>query len=227
MVRDPYPSSLKVIDCSATKGARENFEKERIPGAKFLDLSDKFIDHDGKYPSTYPTESVIRKRLGQLGIHEGDELVFYVQDATIRSAARACFIFKSVGFDKAAVLNGGLTQWKANGYPVEDTEAPAELDEEFNENLQDASEHLVTFADVKVLESNTDDNLIIDVRSKKQYDGEEEPSLKGCKPGHIPNAINLHSAQIFKDNGSFKSIEDMKEVFEKAGVDKSKQIVSY
>lgn len=227
-MRDPYPSNLRILDCTTnTKEAEETFNKERIPGARFLDLNNKFIDPEGKYPTTYPPEKIVRKRLGELGIKKGDEIILYVNDKNTRFATRAQFIFKSYGFEKAAVLNGGLALWKKNGYPVETTPPPEEYKDEYTDELADPAHHVATYGDIKAIENQTEEHLIIDARSKEEYHGEKEPSVEGVKAGHIPNAINLPASGLIKDDGTFKAIDEIKDILEKNSVDKNKNIVCH
>mmetsp|Transcript_7686 Transcript_7686/g.8767 ORF Transcript_7686/g.8767 Transcript_7686/m.8767 type:complete len:299 (+) Transcript_7686:23-919(+) len=226
-VKDSLPKSVKVFDCSASKGAADKYKEERIPGALFLDLNQKFVDPEGKYPTTYPTEAVVRTRLGQLGVKKDDEVICYVQDSATRFSARALFILKSFGFVKVAILRGGLEAWRTKGYPIETTEPKEETKGEFEGDLTDANEHLAKYDDVKAIEEETEENMVIDTRSKEEHEGKTKPAFADAKAGKIPNSINIPSTSLLQEDGSFKSADELKEIFDKSGIDKNKKLVCH
>lgn len=225
--KDPFPSNIKILDCSAGGGKDQKFKEERIPGAQFLDLNQKFIDPDGKYPSAYPTDAVIKHRLGELGVSKEHDIVCYVQDTATRFSTRALFIFKSFGFKRVAILAGGFEHWKSKNFPVDTSEPAEEEKTEFEGELEDANSHLVTYEDVKAMEEDTENNLIIDARPANEHNGEVDPQYKDAKRGKIPNSINIPSTDILKEDGSFKDVEELKEIFDKSGVDKKRKLVCH
>ena len=227
-VKDPLPENIKILDWTALKDSFEKFKEVRIPGSTFLDLNNKLIDPDGKYPSTYPTENIVRKRLGQLGVKIDHEIILYSQTDAIRFATRAWYILKSYGYSKVFVLSGGLPAWTASNYPTECGDTAAEIDSENTDILQDSSPFLIDYNTVKEIEGNTDEYIIIiDARSQAQYEGTTKPDLEGCKPGHIPNAVNIPATTLLEKNGNLKTPEELQEIFNKAMVNKSKTVISH
>lgn len=224
-IKDPLPREVRVIDCTA--GAYDKFTGERIPGARFLELKDKFTDPDGKYPNTFPSEDVVRIRAGEFDIDTKSKIFLYVTNSSTNNATRALFIFKAYGFIDTKILTGGFAQWKAAGYPVETADPPPDYRGMYGGEMQDPKEHLVTYEDVKEIEEDTKNNIIIDARSKDQYEGKSQPSLEGCKPGHIPNAINIPFSTLLEQDGTLKPVEELKEIFDSHKIDDSKQIVCY
>ena len=195
-VKDPFPENVRILDWTSLKDSKEKFKTGRIPGARFLDLNNKFIDPDGKYPTTFPPENIVRKRLGQLGVKRENEIILYSQTEAIRFATRAWYIFKSYGFTKVAVLNGGLLSWNSNNFPIESGEEPNEIETENDDLLEDCTSHLIDYLTVKEIEEKTDENTIIDARSQGQYEGREKPEMEGIPSGHIPNAVNIPSTTV-------------------------------
>lgn len=227
VIREHLPENLKILDCTTGPGSSEAYKVSRLPGALFLDLNEKFIDPSGEYPTTFPTEEIVKKRLGELGISKNDQIVCYVTNDATRFATRWVYILKCYGFTQVAVLNGGMKKWNDNNYPIETTDPKEEVKKEFDEELEDASQYIVHYGDVKVLEKNTEDNIIIDARSKDEHEGKTAPPFKNAKAGKIPNSINIPSTDLLTRDGSFKSVDEIKEIFNKAGIDKHKKIVCH
>lgn len=89
-----------------------------IPGAVFADLIEEFSDPDGRYPFTRPTAERFAAAAGALGIGEHTTVVVY--DTVLGQwAARFWWLLRAFGHDAAAVLDGGLTAWRADDRPVE------------------------------------------------------------------------------------------------------------
>jgi len=89
-----------------------------VPGAVFADLIEDFSDPDGRYPFTRPDAARFAAAAGALGIGPDTTVVVY-DTAVGQWAARFWWLLRAFGHDAAAVLDGGLTAWTAEGRPVE------------------------------------------------------------------------------------------------------------
>ena len=90
----------------------------RIPGAVFADLLETFSDPTGRFPFTRPQPEAFEAAVAALGI--GAETTVVVADAAVGQwAARLWYLFRSFGHDRVAVLDGGVTAWRAEGRPLE------------------------------------------------------------------------------------------------------------
>lgn len=89
-----------------------------VPGAVFADLIEDFSDPDGRYPFTRPDAARFTAAAGALGIGPDTTVVVY-DTAVGQWAARFWWLLRAFGHDAAAVLDGGLTAWTAEGRPVE------------------------------------------------------------------------------------------------------------
>lgn len=85
-----------------------------IPGAIFADVIDELSDPDGAYPFTRPTTERFAAAIGALGIDNRTTVVVY-DTAVGQWAARVWWLFRAFGYDDVAVLDGGLTSWRAEG----------------------------------------------------------------------------------------------------------------
>ena len=83
-----------------------------VPGSVFADLIDEFSDSTGPYPFTRPDAAQFSSAAASLGIGNGSTVVVY--DAAVGQwAARLWWLFRAFGYDDVAVLDGGLTKWRA------------------------------------------------------------------------------------------------------------------
>ena len=115
---------LVVLDCSVvidfgpagttTSSGRGPFDDGHIPGAAFADLIDDLSDTDQPIGFAVPAPEAFCAAMGRLGVGDGSRVVL---DDTSGSmwAARVWWMLRWVGFDAAAVLDGGLVAWTAAG----------------------------------------------------------------------------------------------------------------
>lgn len=89
-----------------------------IPGAVFADLLEEFSDPAGRHPFTRPDHERFAAAAGDLGIGAGTTVVVY-DTALGQWASRLWWLLRSFGHDAAAVLDGGLTAWRALGAPLD------------------------------------------------------------------------------------------------------------
>lgn len=83
-----------------------------VPGALFADVIEELSDPDGTYPFTRPSAERFAASVGALGIDNETSVVVY--DSTVGQwAARVWWLFRAFGYDRVAVLDGGLTKWQA------------------------------------------------------------------------------------------------------------------
>ena len=203
--------NLIIVDASNGKESKKRYEKEHILDAIHVDLETQLSSikkdptNGGRHP--LPKEEVFAITLSSLGIHPYHDVVIYDDNNGGVAAARFWWMLKSYGHKNVQVLNGGLTSAKSAGITmssevrkIEKTEYPIS-----NWNLP-----LIEMNDVEKASLDSK-SLIIDVRSPERYAGINEPI--DLKAGHIPSAINIPFAENMGEDGKFKSIEEIKEMY--------------
>ena len=118
---------LRLFDCTTylrprtdgqpgyiSESGRANYDKGHLPGAAFLDLAGELSDTASKLRYTLPSLDQLTKAFAAKGIGHGTFVVLY-SHATPTWATRIWWMLRSIGFDDAAVLDGGLDKWKADG----------------------------------------------------------------------------------------------------------------
>lgn len=205
---------LIILDASQQgniSGLEAEHEGIQIKGARFFDLKGKFTDTNARFPNTLPSAQDFEREAQKLGINASSKLVVY-DKLGIYSSPRVWWMFRAMGHEQVAVLNGGLPEWIAQGY---ETEAIQEKEYElgnFKAKLQ--ADQVKDFQFVK---SNTEkqDYLVIDARSAGRFAGTAPEPRKGLRSGSIPNSINIPFQEVLVD-GKLKAPEELKTLFEEA-----------
>lgn len=214
-LKDP---DLRVLDGtwflpSEERDAREEYEAAHIPGARFFDI-DEISDHRSDLPHMAPPVEKFMSRLRDMGVGDGHQVVVY-DGHGLFSAARVWWLFRLMGQDNIAVLDGGFPKWLAEDRPVEDL-PPVVRDRHMTVRRQN---HLVKDVTQVSAASKLGDHEILDARSPGRFRGDEPEPREGLRSGHIPGARNIHYRELLNDDGTMKSPDDLRAVFERAGVE--------
>jgi thiosulfate/3-mercaptopyruvate sulfurtransferase len=218
-------SDLRVVDASyhlaeAGRGAAAEYEAGHIPGAVFMNLAE-LVDPAAPIDNTLPSAEKFASRMQALGLGDGSRIVLY-DDSAIKTSARAWYMLKLFGATHVAVLDGGLAKWKAEDRALATG----------RETLR--PRHFTTWSNPRRLRSKADvlANLtdgaeqLVDARGAPRFTGAEAETRPGVAAGHIPGARNVPYKALFDPDGTFKNRPALKAVFEEAGVDLSRPIVT-
>lgn len=221
-LKDP---DLRVLDGSwylpdQQRDARAEYEAAHIPGARFFDI-DEISDQRSELPHMAPPAEKFMSRCRAMGVGDGHQVVIY-DGAGLQSAARVWWLFRLMGQGNVAVLDGGLPKWQAEGRKVEDME-PVVRDRHMTVRVQNALVRDVTQVSAA---SKVGDREIVDARAPARFRGEAEEPRKGLRSGHIPGSRNVFYRDLLNDDGTMKSSEETRAVFETAGVDLSKPVIT-
>ncbi|MFC7044106.1 sulfurtransferase [Halobacteriaceae archaeon GCM10025711] len=166
--------------------------------------------------------------LGEHGITEDSTVVFY-GDGWIPNwfALFAYWEFKYYGHEDARVLNGGKDYWVNNDYPLTD-EVPSFSAREYH--AKGPYERIRAYKDdvEKAIESGLP---LVDVRSPEEFTGEkiapEGMSETAQRGGHVPGASNVPVAQVLNEDGTFKSADDLRQLYADHGITGDESIITY
>lgn len=180
-----------------------------IPDSLRFDFSNKIVDKSATNPNMMPSAAVFEQKIQQLGINQNSYVVVYDKQGLF-SAARAWFMFKTMGFDNVAILRGGLPTWHAKGYAIV----------EYHKEPAGGGNFVVTqdrqlFVDKHyVLNAISDDDIqIVDARGYGRFSGQESEPREGMRSGHIPNSLNLHYASVLNQGKLLDEVE-LKRIFD-------------
>ncbi len=216
---------LRIFDASyyladMGRDARTEYDAAHIPGARFFDI-DEISDARSELPHMVPPPEKFVSRMRAMGVGDGHQVVVY-DGAGIFSAARVWWLFRLMGKTDIAVLDGGFPKWQAEGHPVEDL-PPVTRDRHITVSRQN---HLVRDVTQVAAAAKLGDHEILDARSPGRFKGEEPEPREGLRSGHIPGSKNIHYRTLLNDDGTMKDPSDLQAVFDAAGVDLSKPVIT-
>jgi thiosulfate/3-mercaptopyruvate sulfurtransferase len=216
---------LRVIDATmflpgSGRDARAEYEAEHIPGAVFMDL-DEIVDTDNPAPHMFPPEHKFASRMQSLGLGDGNRFVVY-DNSPLHSSARAWWMLKSFGAHHVAILDGGLSKWKAEARALESGK-PQVRHAHFTASLD--RDAIADKAFVSTILGSAE-HQIVDARSAARFAGEEQEPRPGLASGHIPGSRNLPQTSFFNADNSWKKEDALRAAFDAAGVDLSKPMVA-
>lgn len=221
-LKDP---DLRILDGSwylpqQGRDAKAEYDAAHIPGARFFDI-DEISDHRSDLPHMVPPVEKFMSRMRAMGVGDGHQVVVY-DGAGLMSAARVWWLFKLMGQDNIAVLDGGFPKWQAEEREIEDL-PPVVRDRHMTVRVQN---HLVRDVTQVSAATKLRDHEIIDARSASRFAGNEAEPREGLRAGHIPGSKNVPFANLLSKNGTMKPAEETRAVFEAAGVDLSKPAIT-
>lgn len=191
---------LVVLDCSnfaglskngdryVTFSGRSSWELGHIPGSNFADFTSGFAGDDTHYRNTLPSMSKFAATMGSLGVGDDSRVVLY---DSIQSmwAARVWWMLRWIGFDNAAILDGGWQDWTNSGNPVS---TKPSWHQSALLTPRPRPELFVIKRDM-IVALNNGATCIVDALSEDQYSG--KCSDLGLA-GHIPGAVNIPAESL-------------------------------
>lgn len=207
-----HDPKLIILDASMSEsksGQHPDLENVRIPNARFFDLKNSFSDKNNSLPNMLPQEATFTVACQDLGIN-ADSLIVVYDNLGVYSSPRVWWMFKAMGHENVAVLDGGLPKWINQGFPVDPIQ----------ESNYTKGTFIAKFRPQKVKNAaeilgNIDSKaaLVIDARSKGRFHGSEPEPREDLKGGHIPGSLNLPYTEVLND-GQFLPEEELKQIFE-------------
>jgi thiosulfate/3-mercaptopyruvate sulfurtransferase len=203
------------------RNARAEYLAAHIPGALFFDIDD-IADEADPLPHMLPPTVKFASRVKKMGVGDGARVVVYDAEG-LYSAARAWWMFRIMGHDDVAVLDGGLKKWKAEGRPLQDGEPPQRTPRHFTPRFH--AELVRDAAEVRGLIGRPAAQ-IVDARSAGRFEGRDADPRPGLRAGHIPGSRNVPYATLLNADGTLKGAAELSAVFARAGVEVERPVVA-
>lgn len=186
----------------------------RIPGSRFFDFDHKICRTDTDLPHMMPDSETFNREVRKLGVNQNSAIVVY--DALgVFTSPRAWWMFRAMGHDNVAVLNGGLPAWRQAGQPVESGEPTAVAEGDFS-----AIERLFAFRDADDVQAALQDaeTLVLDARSAERFNAEVDEPRPGLRRGHMPGALNLPFINLLQQGIYLRDATALHEAFLALGI---------
>lgn len=203
-------------------GAREDYEQGHIPGAVYIDWSADIVDPDDAVEAQIAPPERFAAVMERLGIGNDHLVIAYDAHPASQFATRLWWALNYYGHTRVAVLNGGFAKWQREGLPV-DAAVPTYPRASFTAATQPrlratAEEMLGLIGQAGV--------TLVDARDSGQYTG--TVVRKPGRAGHIPGALSLpRELLIDPASGTFRSNEELSQIFASAGVNPEERVVAY
>jgi thiosulfate/3-mercaptopyruvate sulfurtransferase len=222
---------LRVFDCTVflrpieggvrPESGRAAWEQGHIPRAGFADLLADLSDRNTRLPIMMPPAEQFAEAMSRYGVGDEHRVVLY--DAGMNTwAARLWWMLRAFGFERAAVLNGGLHKWKLEGRPVVAGAEPSYPPARFTPRPQPG--RIVDKQAVRAAMSDAR-TRIVNALSADEHAGRV---TRVARPGHIPSSVNVPAGSLVDPNThAYLSPEQLRLRFTQAGALDRSRVITY
>ena len=218
-MKDP---KVRVIEVSVDQSA---FDQGHIPGAVALNW---FHDLEERPHRDIASKPTMERLLGNAGVGNDITIIVY-GDNNNWFAAYAYWLFKLYGHRDVQVMNGGRKKWMDEGRPMtKETSTYSKV----QYKAQDPEASIRALRDMVLKSIGQPGKGLVDVRSPREYSGEllapeNLPQEGAQRGGHIPGAANIPWGEAVRPDGTFKSADDLKALYQGKGITPDKEIIAY
>lgn len=197
-------------------------QQNHIPGAVFWDAFTDLM-----FPDRRINFDVVsfEQLLARSGIANGHTVITYGDHPGI--GAWLFWLLKVFGHQDVRVLDGGRRKWIAEGRSLT-AEKPIITPTQYHAQKPDTQ--LRAFYDDVRESMGKEDSVLVDVRSILEYNGEWfmiKPPEPNERAGHIPNAVHVNCELAVNDDGTFKPVEELQQLYNDEGITNHKIIITY
>ena len=196
-----------------------------IPGAVLFNWKKDIIDSTRR---EVISKDILEDSLQRVGVNNDTILIVY-GDFKNWFATFAFWIFKYYGFQDVRLMNGARKKWFEEDRPIS-LDVPSYPRGTFTASGPDKS--IRVFMNYVRERLGSQDKILIDVRSNDEFNGKtlapsEYSAEYGQMGGHIPGAVNVPWDWMVNEDGSFKSAEELKKLYESVNVTPDKEVITY
>ena len=200
-----------------------NYALGHIPGSVLLDWK---VDINNPLTRDILTKEACEQLLQKVGVGNDTTLILY-GDFNNWFAAFAFWVFKYYGFKDVRLMNGGRKKWLEEDRALT-KDVPTYDKGSFKASEPDQSIRVF----LRYVQDTLGGKTLVDVRSPKEFTGEilappEYPTEHAQRGGHIPGAANIPWAQAVSDDGTFKTADELKTLYESKNVTPDKEVIAY
>lgn len=221
---------LRVFDCSVTlvpagagvrpESGRAAWEQEHIPGSGFADLLDDLSDKSQPLPIMMPSAAQFAAVVGRYGVGPTSVVVLY-DSGPHTWATRVWWMLRAMGFDNAAVLDGGLKKWKAEGRPLSSAPCrypPAKFAGFPRKGILVGKDQVLKVYDQPQVR-------LINALSADEHTGRLS---RTARPGRIPGSGNVPAGSLLDPSaGVFLPLAQLREKFQAQGALDGRGVITY
>ena len=201
---------------------RETFLTAHVPGADFLDLPGELSAPDTLLMFMMPSTEHLARAFGRHGLDDGVRVVLY-SIGSMMWATRVWWMLRALGFDGAAVLDGGLDRWQAEGRPVATGEPTGYPPTAFTPRARPG--YFLDRLEVKAVIGRRD-TVTVNTLAPQSYHGLGPSPYR--RPGRVPGSVNVPATSLI-DPVTKRFISPMEALglFREAGVAPDQRVIAY
>ena len=224
--------TIRILEVSVDPAA---FHQGHIPGAVALDWFKDLEEHPIR---DIASRAKIERLLGEVGVANTTQILLY-GDNHNWFAAYAYWLLKYFGHRDVRLMNGGRRKWSDEGRPLTKEAArvsPATYRaRDPDTSIRALREYVIAVvgaAGRSLLETGHIHRYLVDVRTPQEFSGEllalpHLPQEGAYRGGHIPGAVNIPWEETIAPNGTFKSADELRKVYERRRITADKEIIVY
>ena len=201
------------------------YEVGHIPGAVKLDWH---VDVQDRTNRDFINQQGFEQLMDNYGVSNDTTIVLY-GDKNNWYACYAFWLFSMYGHKSLKIMNGGRAKWEA-----EKREYTKDVPhfEQTNYHSQPVDESIRAFRDEVLSGLKNPSRRLIDVRSPQEFSGEllhmvNYPQEGAQRGGHIPGAKSIPWATAANADGTFKSAEELRQIYGNKDITPDKEVISY
>ncbi|HWC79090.1 MAG TPA: sulfurtransferase [Pseudonocardiaceae bacterium] len=199
------------------------YDGGHIPGAVRIDWKTELQDQVRR---DFVDKAGFEKLLSAKGIGNDDQVILYGGNNNW-FAAYAYWYFKLYGHNNVKLLDGGRKKWELDGRELTKDAVDRAAT---NYTASDPDAKIRAFRD-EVVDAIGNKNLV-DVRSPDEFSGKllapaHLPQESAQRPGHVPSALNVPWSKAANEDGTFKSNDELLELYKEQGLDEGKATIAY
>ncbi len=212
---------VRIIEVSVTPGV---FERGHIPGASNVRWHTDLVDPVRR---DIVSQQGIEKLLREAGVNADSTIVLY-GDNNNWFAAWGAWVLDIYRVNNVKLLDGGRKKWEAENRPLTPL---ASKNIAGNIKIAAPDQTLRARLGDVVAAAEKQQSALVDIRSADEYSGKifapagvQELSIRA---GHVPGAVNVPWSKAVAEDGTFKSVDELRKLYAAAGIDGSKPIITY
>lgn len=215
--------SVRIVEVSVEPGV---YERGHVPGAVNIRWHTDLVDPVRR---DIVSQENFEKLMSSLGIANDTTVVLY-GDNNNWFAAWGAWVFGMYGHPNVRMMDGGRKKWEMERRPV-DTMTPSYTRTSYKVSEPNPSLR-ARLGDVLEVVQGDRDAMILDIRSPDEFSGKvfAPPGIQelAIRAGHVPGAVNVPwNHAVNPEDGTFKSVEELKRIYAAVGVDGSKPVIVY
>jgi thiosulfate/3-mercaptopyruvate sulfurtransferase len=223
--------ALRVLECTTVlhplpdggyraESGLATWETGHIPGSGFADLTGELSDRASSLRFMMPPPEQLAAAMAKLGVGEGTRVVLYDR-AVNMWAARVWWMLRAIGFEDAAVLNGGWRKWTLEGRPVSTTPCtypPGRLVARPRPQL---------FADKSAVLAGVGDTAtcVLNALTEEQHRG--TGGVHYGRPGRIAGSANVAARSLVNSTHAYLPLDELRKRFADSGALASGRVITY